>query len=967
MDERELVGLLYRADWTGLSLSGRVRGAGQFPATSPGGQWWSASFGGGLRPGSFSLPDPPPGPPDWMMTTDRPETESALTLAPGKRYRLATEDGSRVLGCDGERVWQWLADVPAGERVTFERRPQPPVPGLLAPAWLLLGYRLSVEGGTTVAGRAGIVVTGAVRTAGLRGPSAGLSAPTVLPWDMPTVLTWDMLPRPERVSAVIDVELGIVLRCELGYPDGTVAVTEFLDLEVGGAVDPSVFSPAAGSFFGDRLAGEPGPVDDVGLGALKMVAGLAAGGLGAAIKYAPKRQVDPFAAATSEDPGDVMPDDEPLPAWAVGQAADDAADREAGGAGGAADGEAGEGDGRTAVSDEVLDLLYRGGLEPTPFSARLCEWTDGEVVGGAMLGAVPESARRAGLGGVGFLLDTILTFEDSTNRISRAVYSVRVGAWDRFRIDRVFLTPLARARRLQMRRRYRDVLTFAVDGQRTFRVFEDEVRVGPARTLDRGWHGFLPQLVDGSWLLGCRLSGGDVVEVDGRTGYRIIATVGAGPVSGAPLSWLPGWWLPAVAVVDASSGRLLRLTRYSGGKTAMRVELRSLSDGGSDDFGFTPPDGLPVVEERERDRSHGSDDDDLKFFGPDGRPSSPPEEVRAVVDAVKKQVDEKVAAAVGFLGSLFGGPRLVGQEVLEGGGGLERDLLGQEVAAGQRAAGHRVGVLAPDLGDVAVVAADEAVFAPEGEQWDGDALAAGGGGVIVFQVGADGGAVVLAGGVDRGRLAEAADVLVDRLRVERLAAAAPAAHPAAHPADRVGADLVLGQRLRLGEEEPVPVGEAELQVGRAQGVAGGHDVQHRELGDQVGVVERQPVGYPGAAVVAHDGELVEAELAHHQRLVPRHRALGVGLVRRAAGRLAAVAVTAQVGQDDRMILGENRGDVMPHDVGLRVAVQQQHGRAALIAAHQRVDSYPSRGERDSLEQVGQGNGHGSVIPVMEVT
>ena len=106
--------------------------------------------------------------------------------------------------------------------------------------------------------------------------------------------------------------------------------------------------------------------------------------------------------------------------------------------------EAAEADGRTAVSDEVLNLLYRGGLEPAPFSARLCEWTDGEAVGGAMLGAVPESARRAGFGGVGFLVDTILTIEDSPGRISHEVYSVRVGGWDRFRIDRVFRTPHAR-------------------------------------------------------------------------------------------------------------------------------------------------------------------------------------------------------------------------------------------------------------------------------------------------------------------------------------------------------------------------------------------------------------------------------------------------------------------------------------------------------------------------------------------
>ena len=314
MDERELVGLLYRADWTRLSLTGTVRGSGQFPATSPGERWWPASFGERLRPGSFSLPDPPPPPPDWMATADRSETESTLTLAPGKRYRLASRDGSRVLGCDGERVWQWLADVPPGERVTFERRPQPPVPGLLAPAWLLLDYRLSVEGETTMARRAGIVVTGAARSTRLR----GLSALTALPWDL--------VPRPERVSAVIDRELGIVLRRELGYPDGTVKVTEFLDLEVGGAVDPSVFSPAAGSLFGERPTGERRPGDDVGLEALKMVAGLAAGGLGAAIKYAPKQRVDPFATATSEDPDDVMPDDEPLPAWAAGQAAGGAAE-----------------------------------------------------------------------------------------------------------------------------------------------------------------------------------------------------------------------------------------------------------------------------------------------------------------------------------------------------------------------------------------------------------------------------------------------------------------------------------------------------------------------------------------------------------------------------------------------------------------------------------------------------------------
>ena len=46
-----------------------------------------------------------------------------------------------------------------------------------------------------------------------------------------------------------------------------------------------------------------------------------------------------------------------------------------------------------------------------------------------------------------------------------------------------------------------------------------------------------------------------------------------------------------------------------------------------------------------------------------------------------------------------------------------------------------------------------------------------------------------------------------------------------------------------------------------------------------------------------------------------------------ARRLRAVAVAAQVGGDDREALGEPRRDLVPHDVGLRVAVQEQQRRA----------------------------------------
>jgi len=54
-------------------------------------------------------------------------------------------------------------------------------------------------------------------------------------------------------------------------------------------------------------------------------------------------------------------------------------------------------------------------------------------------------------------------------------------------------------------------------------------------------------------------------------------------------------FFPAVAVVDAESGLVLRLTRFKGQQATRRQELRNVAELEADaDFGFTPPAGLPV-------------------------------------------------------------------------------------------------------------------------------------------------------------------------------------------------------------------------------------------------------------------------------------------------------------------------------------------------------------------------------------
>ena len=94
------------------------------------------------------------------------------------------------------------------------------------------------------------------------------------------------------------------------------------------------------------------------------------------------------------------------------------------------------------------------------------------------------------------------------------------------------------------------------------------------------------------------------------------------------------------------------------------------------------------------------------------------------------------------------------------------------------------------------------------------------------------------------------------------------------------------------------------------------------------MIERHAVRDAAAAVLADDGEALEAEVLHDVDLVLRHRALRVVRVVGQALRLAAVAVTAQDRGDDREALGERGRDVAPRVQRQRRAVQQQQRRPA---------------------------------------
>ena len=126
-----------------------------------------------------------------------------------------------------------------------------------------------------------------------------------------------------------------------------------------------------------------------------------------------------------------------------------------------------------------------------------------------------------------------------------------------------------------------------------------------------------------------------------------------------------------------------------------------------------------------------------------------------------------------------------------------------------------------------------------------------------------------------------------------------APHDVSKVGHRIGLDQAFGQRRRLDQEEPVPVGARE-GVGRAfVHRQRRRDVQQHHPRHRARVVQRQPVGNPRAAVVGADGEALEAQRAHQAECVERHRALAVGGVVGVGWHAFGVAITAQVGGDDR--------------------------------------------------------------------
>jgi hypothetical protein len=89
--------------------------------------------------------------------------------------------------------------------------------------------------------------------------------------------------------------------------------------------------------------------------------------------------------------------------------------------------------------------------------------------------------------------------------VAHTVSRLRVGGRDQYRLDCLTRSGRNRAK------------TIACDGEHSWQVFAAQTMVGPAYPLPRD----IANVVDSSWLLGCRLSGGAQVSYRGRRAYQL--------------------------------------------------------------------------------------------------------------------------------------------------------------------------------------------------------------------------------------------------------------------------------------------------------------------------------------------------------------------------------------------------------------------------------------------------------------
>lgn len=457
----DLVDLLYRADWTRLSLALEVTEFDDYQARSRIHQSRRPSWA--PPPGTFAdQPGRPPSRADhWQEAADRDEDEDEgefstirqvtyrLLVAPGGMFREENDAGDT-----------------SGSSGSDSKRALPPCAELLLPSWLPACFQLELAGSAQVCARPGHRVIGRPRPLrrdhrtkpGLRTLRPPHRSGTSAGWP-------DGI---DSIDAVVDAEFGILLRSEQMYRGQVVSRREITAV----TLDPPEAADSSG-FTERREQDDPGsgtPFSGPGWDRAKAAANAGASALSFAIRHAPHRE--PPAGSRAGSPP-IFP------------------------ARGAVDWPGPPGPDEP-VSAHIIGLLYEAGLRRSGFDAELTTWGDAA----ANADAFQWATRNAALSGVSQLGAALREHATTWQRRE----AISLGLPEMYRIDYI-----------DGGMRHRKTTSEVSDGAQRWRVFANHMTVGPALPPPEE----VARLADPSWLLDWQLTGGAEVIESGRRGYLI--------------------------------------------------------------------------------------------------------------------------------------------------------------------------------------------------------------------------------------------------------------------------------------------------------------------------------------------------------------------------------------------------------------------------------------------------------------
>ena len=203
-------------------------------------------------------------------------------------------------------------------------------------------------------------------------------------------------------------------------------------------------------------------------------------------------------------------------------------------------------------------------------------------------------------------------------------------------------------------------------------------------------------------------------------------------------------------------------------------------------------------------------------------------------------------------------------------------------------------------------------------------------GLVVFEIDCRGGRVVATPGANDRGIARRPFIFGQSLFLEKLLCAGKSDEGGMKEQDRVAVDKALRHVPRLRQKEPMVITPCQPCIHRAP------DVQRRQNIDQgdgthdARVVQNHPVRGAGAAIMRNNVEARVSHMAHQGDLIARHGPEG-----EIAVMSDGISVTTQIRRHDTIGFRKFLGDDMPHDMGLRISVQEKKRRA--FAAHPRMD------------------------------